>query len=108
MADEQKIVDVDETSFAAEVLESDRPVLVDFGAKWCGPCRALTPVLERLAAERAETVKVARVDVDDAPALVVRYGIRSTPTVAVFRHGEKTAQHVGLTTKERLLKLLDV
>jgi thioredoxin 1 len=81
-------------------------VLVDFTATWCGPCKALAPVVERVASENAGRVKVVTVDTDASPEAARRYGIRGVPTLLVFRNGEKTAGHVGLATKEKVLALL--
>jgi thioredoxin 1 len=97
------VIEVDDESFEAEVIRSERPVLVDFGATWCGPCRALEPIVEQIAAEHLATLKVVKIDIDEAPNTVKRYGIRGAPTLLVFRGGEKKAQHVGMTSKERLL-----
>ena len=105
MSDKDDVIDVRDENFDAEVLSSELPVLVDFGATWCGPCRALEPILAKFARENVGRVKVARIDIDEAPGVVKRYGIRSAPTLVVFRAGEKRAQHVGLTTKERILEL---
>jgi thioredoxin 1 len=97
-----------EQNFDAEVLKSDLPVLVDFTATWCGPCKLLAPIVEKLADEFQGKVKVGKLDIDDAPKLTAKYGVRSVPTVLVFRGGEKKGQHVGLTTRDKLVKLLDV
>jgi thioredoxin 1 len=103
----QPIEQVDDARFAAEVLEAAGPVLVEFGAAWCPPCRALAPIVARVAADAAGRAKVVMVDIDDAPAVAKRYGIRSVPVVAVFRGGELVAQRTGLTTREVLLAMLD-
>lgn len=101
------VIELSDASFEAEVIKSNVPVLVDFTATWCGPCKALAPVVEKIANEHTGKYKVAKVDIDDCPATAQRYGIRSVPTVLVFKAGEKKAQHVGVTTKENLLKLLE-
>jgi thioredoxin 1 len=98
---------LDDATFDAEVLgsESSLPVLVDFTAAWCGPCRALRPIVERIAERYSGQMRVAEVDIDEAPEVVRRYGIRGAPTVLVFRHGRETARQLGATTRERLLAL---
>jgi thioredoxin 1 len=100
------VVEVDDTTFEKEVLAAEVPVLVDFVAPWCGPCKALAPIVERVAFETAGRVKVVRVDTDASPRTAQRYGIRGVPALLVFRSGERTAQHLGSTTKERVLELL--
>lgn len=102
-----KVIEVDDSSFAREVLEADVPVLVDFGATWCGPCKALAPIVACVAAETAGRVKVVTMDTDASPRTAERYGIRGVPTLLVFRKGEKTAGHLGLATRAKLLELLD-
>lgn len=100
------VVSVKDDSFDREVLEANVPVLVDFTAAWCGPCKMLEPLVERLAGESAGRFKVVRIDTDDAPRVARKYGIRSVPTVMVFVHGERKAQHVGATSLATLRKLL--
>jgi len=94
-----------DTDFDRIVLAASGPVLVDFYADWCGPCRALAPVVEELARERRQ-VRVVKVNVDHSPAVAGRYGISSIPTVMVFRDGRPTARHVGLADRRRLETLL--
>lgn len=86
-------------NFAQEVLQSDRPVLVDFWATWCGPCRMMAPVVEELAAEHPE-YKFGKINVDEQPELAGEYRIMSIPTLMVFRGGQATAVKVGVTPKE--------
>jgi thioredoxin 1 len=93
-------------NFEQEVLKSDVPVLVDFTATWCGPCKALAPIIEQVANEFAGKVRVGKLDVDDASATAGKYGIRGVPTVMVFKNGERAAQHVGLLNKQKLVELL--
>jgi thioredoxin 1 len=106
MAKTDMVTEVTDETFEAEVLRSPVPVLVDFGAQWCPPCKALATVVERVAAENAGRVKVVAMDTDASPRTAQRYGVRAVPTLIVFRNGEKTAQHLGATSKERVLALL--
>lgn len=100
------VVLVNDTNFEAEVLQSDKPVLVDFTATWCGPCKMLAPIVDKLADEFVGTYKVAKVDIDEANQTARKYGIRSVPTVMVFKGGEKTSQHVGVTQRDKLVAML--
>ena len=93
-------------NFEAEVLKSDTPVLVDFTATWCGPCKALAPIVEKIADEFEGKVRVGKLDIDDAPEITKKYGVRSVPTVIVFKGGQKSGQHVGLTNRDKLIALL--
>ncbi len=93
-------------NFDQEVLKSDVPVIVDFTATWCGPCKALAPIIEQLANELDGKARVGKLDVDDAPATAGKYGIRGVPTIMVFKQGQRAAQHVGLTTKQKLVELI--
>ena len=95
-------------NFEQEVLKSDLPVLVDFTATWCGPCKALAPIVEKLADELAGKAKVGKLDVDDAPETARKYGVRGVPTVMVFKGGQKVGQNVGLTGRDKLVELLGV
>ena len=106
MGKSANVLEVDDISFETEVLGAEVPVLVDFVAPWCGACRVLAPILEGIATEYAGRVKVVTVDTDASPRTAQRYRIRAVPTVLVFRRGEKTASHLGVATKERLLALL--
>ena len=96
---------VDTNDFAQQVLESDVPVLVDFYADWCGPCRKLVPTLDRIARE-TPNAKVVKVNIDDSPQVAKRYGVRSIPTVMVFKNGRAVARHTGLTDESSLLDML--
>lgn len=93
-------------NFDKEVLKSETPVVVNFTATWCGPCKALAPIIDQLAQELEGAARVGKLDVDDAPATAAKYGVRGVPTVMVFKGGERVAQHVGLTTKQKLVELI--
>ena len=95
-----------QSNFESEVLKSDVPVLVDFTATWCGPCKALAPIVEKIADEFQGKVKVGKLDIDESPDVTARYGVRSVPTVIVFKGGQKSGQHVGLTNRDKLVALL--
>ncbi len=97
---------VTSADFQSKVLESDIPVLVDFFATWCGPCRMLAPVLEEVAAEVAGKAKVVKLDIDQSPDIAQRYGVMSVPTLIVFENGQVKRQTVGAQPKQNVLALL--
>lgn len=107
MSASKNVVSISDTTFDSEVLRSDSPVLVDFTATWCGPCRQLAPVVDKIADENVGKYKVAKVDIDACPTTALKYRIKGVPTVMVFKGGELRGQHVGVTNKETLLKLLE-
>jgi thioredoxin 1 len=100
------VIVLTDANFDQEVLQSKDPVLVDFTATWCQPCKQLAPVVEKIADEFAGKYKVGKLDIDDAPGITQKYGVRGVPTVMVFKGGEKSGQHVGATNRETLVKLL--
>jgi len=97
-----KIVHVSDATFDAEVLKSDVPVLVDFWAEWCGPCKMIAPVLDEIADEYEGRLKIAKVDVDANPEIPPKFGIRGIPTLIVFKGGNAEATKVGALSKSQL------
>ena len=95
----------DDQNFEDEVIKSDTPVLVDFTATWCGPCRMLAPIVEKLADDFEGKLKVGKVDIDVAPKLAQKYGITSVPTVMVFQGGEKKSAHTGVAKRAKLVEM---
>ncbi|HLB18083.1 MAG TPA: thioredoxin [Gaiellaceae bacterium] len=97
---------VTEQSFEEEVLQSEKPVIVDFWAEWCGPCHAVAPVLDRIVDERNGDLKLVKVNIDEQPALSQRYGVQSIPTMILFKNGEPSAAAIGAQPKPALERAL--
>jgi thioredoxin 1 len=97
----------DEATFDREVLAAPLPVLVEFGATWCGPCKALAPIVHKIAEGRVGRLEVGAIDIDDSPSVATRLGIRGVPTLVLFAGGREVARHVGLTSHAKLAELVD-
>ena len=94
-------------NFEEEVLKADGAVLVDFTATWCGPCKQLAPIVEQVADELVGKAIIGKLDIDESPMTAAKFGIRSVPTLMVFKNGEKAAQHLGVTSKAKIVNLLN-
>jgi thioredoxin 1 len=103
----ERIVHITDESFDAEVLKADKPVLVDYWAEWCGPCRMIAPILDEIAGEYADRVKVCKLNVDENQNTPPKYGIRGIPTLMLFRNGNVEATKVGALSKSQLVAFLD-
>ena len=97
---------VTESTFEQEVLQSDKPVIVDFWAEWCGPCHAVSPVLDKIAEERGDQLKIVKVNIDEEQQLAMRYGVQSIPNMILFENGEPTVQTIGAQPKAGLERAL--
>jgi thioredoxin 1 len=107
MANELDLLHVSDSNFTDEVLHSELPVLVDFWATWCGPCRTISPLVEALAKEFSGRVKIAKLNVDENPATPGQYGVRGIPTLILFKGGKILDQIVGAVPKARLVSMIE-
>ncbi len=103
----EQIINVNDDNFETEVLQSELPVLVDFWAEWCGPCKMIAPILDEIAGEYAGKLKVAKVNIDENPGTPPKYGVRGIPTLMLFKNGEVEATQVGALSKSQLSAFLD-
>lgn len=94
--------EIKESTFKSDVLEADKPVVVDFWAPWCGPCRRFAPILEEVATELGDEVKVVKLNTDESPAIAGQYGVMSIPTLVMFKNGAEVGRIVGVVNKEQL------
>ncbi len=106
MTEESSVIHLSDDDFETDILKGDKPALVDFWAPWCGPCRAIAPTLEELAAQFKGRVKVAKINIDDNRKTAESYNVRSIPTLILFKDGKAVETVVGLTSKDRLENLL--
>ena len=103
----EHIVHISDESFEEEVLQSEQPVLIDYWAEWCGPCKIIGPVLDEIATEYSDRLKVVKLNIDDNPQTPPKYGIRGIPTLMVFKNGQVEATKVGAVSKAQLTAFLD-
>lgn len=98
---------IDDARFESEVLKSDKPVVVDFWAEWCGPCKLLSPIIDELAVEMGEKVKVVKVNIDESPESPTKYGVRGIPTLMIFKNGQLVDTRVGSMPKSQLSEWIE-
>ena len=105
--DNSSVIKLDESNFDREVTQDDKPVVVDFWAEWCGPCKMIAPLLDEIAREKADAVKVAKVNVDENQSLSLKYNIRAIPALLFFKNGQLRDQVTGVTSKKDLLSRIE-
>ncbi len=101
------MIHVTDDSFDSDVLQSETPVLVDYWAEWCSPCKMIAPILDEVSSEYTDKIRVAKLDVDENKATMMKYGIRGVPTLMLFKEGNIVATHVGALTKSQLTAFID-
>ncbi len=101
------VLELSDSDFESQVLQAAEPVLVDFWAPWCGPCRMIAPIVEELASEHAGSLKVAKVNIDTSPNVATQYGVTSIPTLMVFKNGEVVDRFLGIQPKQRLQEAIE-
>lgn len=102
-----KIIHLTDNNFKAEVIDSPKPVMVDFWAEWCGPCRSLAPIIDQIADEMSDKIKVCKLDVDEARETAIFYKVMSIPTVIFFKNGQVVSQQVGTTGKANYIQIIN-
>ena len=105
--DNSSVINLDESNFDREVTQDGKPVIVDFWAEWCGPCKMIAPLLDEIAREKADAVKVAKVNVDENQSLSLKYNIRAIPALLFFKNGQLRDQVTGVTSKKDLLNRIE-
>ena len=105
--DNSSVIKLDESNFDREVTQDDKPVIVDFWAEWCGPCKMIAPLLDEIAREKADAVKVAKVNVDENQSLSLKYNIRAIPALLFFNNGQLRDQVTGVTSKKDLVNRIE-
>ncbi|HEX8652289.1 MAG TPA: thioredoxin [Pyrinomonadaceae bacterium] len=101
------VSEVNDSSFESDVLQSDKPVLVDFWADWCAPCRMLAPTVEQLAEKYATSARIVKMNIDENPLVLQRYGVRGLPTLILFKNGREEERAVGMISKEAISRMID-
>lgn len=106
MVKTMSVISLNEKNFEEEVIKSEKPVLIDFWASWCGPCRMMSPVVDQIAEEMQDTVKVCKINIDEEENLAVKYNVMSIPTFIVFKNGKEAGRSVGVQDKEEIKAML--